>query len=59
MWLSDCCDVGPAQGTEVDVSTVPHGGATGYCNQCQDTCGFYYEDPGDHFDTKAEKYGKR
>ena len=59
MWLSECCDVGPAQGTEVDLSTIPYGGATGFCNHCKDTWGFYYEDPGDPFDTRQEKHGDR
>ena len=59
MWASECCDVGPAQGTEVDESTIKYGGATGFCTHCKDTCGFYYVDPGDPFDTREEKYGER
>ena len=57
MWQSDCCDAAPYG--EVDESTIPYGGATGFCSHCKDTCGFYLVDPGDHFDTKAEKYGER
>ena len=55
MWASECCDAGPAQGTEVDESTIKYGGATGFCSHCKDTCGFYYVDPGDPFDTREEK----
>jgi hypothetical protein len=38
-WLSQCCDAKPA--LEVDESTIPYGGPTGFCSHCYDTCGFY------------------
>ena len=56
-WLSQCCDAPPLM--EVDISTIPYGGPTGFCSHCKDLCDFYSEDPGDHFDTRAEKYGER
>ena len=41
-WLSQCCDARAA--LEVDESTIPYGGATGFCSKCHDTCGFYEEE---------------
>ena len=41
-WLSECCDSYPI--LEVDESTIPYGGATGFCGHCLDTTGFYNPD---------------
>ena len=59
-WVSECCDAVPL--VELDMSTVPYGGPSGFCGSCRDNCIFVKEDEGepeDHFDTKEEKYGER
>ena len=59
-WVSECCESVPIG--ELDMSTVPYGGPSGFCGSCRDNCIFVKEDEGepeDHFDTKEEKYGER
>ena len=57
-WLSECCDAEPHG--DLDMSTLNHGGPSGFCNRCLDNAIFFAEeDPGDHFDTREEKYGER
>jgi len=57
-WISECCEAEPFG--ELDMSTVNHGGPSGFCNRCLDNCIFVpSQDPGDPFDTKEEKYGER
>jgi hypothetical protein len=38
-WLSECCDATPVF-KELDLSTIPFGGPTGFCSKCHDTCIF-------------------
>jgi len=38
-WLSECCDA-PPYGIEIDESTIPYGGPSGFCNRCHDNCIF-------------------
>jgi hypothetical protein len=41
-WLSECCDATPAW--ELDMSSVPFGGPSGFCGRCHDNCIFYQEE---------------
>ena len=56
-YISECCFAEPA--TELDMSSVPYGGPSGFCSRCLDNCIFVLEDAGEPFDTKEEKYGER
>ena len=40
-YLSECCFAQPA--TELDMSSVPHGGPSGFCGRCWDNCIFFLE----------------
>jgi len=44
-YLSECCD-SPPYG-ELDMSTVPYGGPSGFCNKCHDNCIFILEEEDD------------
>lgn len=37
-YVSECCDAPPAM--EMDMSTVPYGGPSGFCGRCYDNCIF-------------------
>ena len=51
--LSDCCDSRPA-GELFYEDTM-----TGFCGHCYDTCGVYWVEQENHFDTREEQYGER
>ena len=57
-WISECCEAVPLGG-EVDESTIPYGGPSGFCSRCKDNCIFVLEDMGEPFDTQEEKRGER
>lgn len=38
VWLSECC--GKETAIELDMSTIPFGGPTGFCGRCHDNIGF-------------------
>jgi len=37
-YISECCSASPAM--EMDMSTVPYGGPSGFCAKCLDNCIF-------------------
>jgi len=41
-YLSECCD-SPPHG-ELDMSTIPYGGPSGFCSNCHDNCIFIVEE---------------
>ena len=41
LWLSECCDAYPIG--ELDMSSVPYGGPSGFCSRCHDNCIFIKE----------------
>ena len=41
-WLSECCTAYPIG--ELDMSSVPYGGPSGFCSRCHDNCIFTKED---------------
>jgi len=45
VWLSECCDAPPAW--ELDMSSVPYGGPSGFCGRCHDNCIFFEEEQND------------
>ena len=45
VWLSECCDAPPAW--ELDMSSVPYGGPSGFCGRCHDHCIFFEEEQND------------
>jgi len=57
-WISECCEAVPLGG-EVDESTIPFGGPSGFCSTCHNSCIFFVEDMGEPFDTQEEKRGER
>ena len=57
LYVSECCFAQPAP--ELDMSTVPYGGPSGFCGRCFDNCIFFLEDMGEPFDTNEEKRGER
>ena len=57
-WISECSEARPLGG-EVDESTIPFGGPSGFCSTCHDSCIFFVEDAGEPFDTQEEKRGER
>ena len=40
-YLSECCDAPPIG--ELDMTTVPFGGPSGFCGICHDNCIFFLE----------------
>ncbi len=42
IWLSECCTANPIG--ELDMSSVPFGGPSGFCSRCHDNCIFIVED---------------
>ena len=42
VWLSECCDAPPAW--ELDMSSGPYGGPSGFCGRCHDNCIFFEEE---------------
>jgi len=56
-YISECCFANPVG--ELDMSTVPYGGPSGFCGHCLDNSIFVLEDAGEPFDTREEKYGER
>ena len=42
MWVSECCTAYPIG--ELDMSSVPFGGPSGFCGRCHDNCIFIVED---------------
>ena len=57
-WISECCEARPLGG-EVDESTIPYGGPSGFCSTCHGKSIFFVEDAGEPFDTQEEKRGER
>ena len=57
MWFTECFEAVPLG--EVDESTIPFGGPSGFCSRCKDNCIFFVEDMGEPFDTQEEKWGER
>ena len=41
IWISECCDAYPIG--ELDMSSVPYGGPSGFCGRCKDNCIFIRE----------------
>jgi len=41
-WLSECCTASPIG--ELDMSSIPFGGPSGFCGRCHDNCIFIVED---------------
>ena len=42
-WRSQCCDASPLYidgVVDIDESTIPYGGPSGYCSHCHDNCIF-------------------
>jgi len=42
IWISECCYAYPLG--ELDMSSVPYGGPSGFCSRCHDNCIFIKED---------------
>ena len=41
-WVSECCTAYPIG--ELDMSSIPFGGPSGFCGRCHDNCIFIVED---------------
>ena len=52
IWISECCLAEPyiSRNIDLDMSTVPFGGPSGYCSKCYDNCIFILntESPNDN-----------
>lgn len=42
IWVSECCTANPIG--ELDMSSIPFGGPSGFCGHCKDNCIFIVED---------------
>jgi hypothetical protein len=42
IWVSECCTANPIG--ELDMSSIPFGGPSGFCGRCHDNCIFIVED---------------
>ena len=42
VWVSECCSASPIG--ELDMSSIPFGGPSGFCSRCHDNCIFIVEE---------------